>query len=73
MATTEQMQARLVALEDVEFNLVAGLQATALNYNGEQVTYQPTQLAEVRNMIRALRRDLGLAGGRRPSARGIVV
>lgn len=73
MATTEQMQARLSVLEDVEFNLVAGQQATTVSYNGEQVTYQATQLAEVRNMIRSLKRSLGIGTARRPAARGFAV
>lgn len=72
MADIATLQARLAALEEVEFKLAAGSQAQALGYNGESVTFTATDLQQVRSMIRRIRRELGDATARRPSARGIV-
>ena len=72
MADTATLQARLATLEEVEFKLVAGQQAVTLAYNGESVTFAATELNQIRSMMRRLRRELGDATAKRPSARGFV-
>lgn len=72
MADTATLQARLATLEEAEFKLVSGQQATALGYNGESVTFVASDLNQVRTMIRRIKRELGDTTARRPSARGFV-
>lgn len=72
MADTATLQARLAALEEAEFKLVAGQQATMLGYNGESVTFVASDLNQVRSMIRRIKRELGDATAKRPAARGFV-
>lgn len=72
MADTATLQARLEALEEAEFKLVAGNHAQVLGYNGETATFTPTDLHQVRSMMRRIRRELGDTTAKRPSARGFV-
>lgn len=72
MADTATLQARLATLEEAEFKLVAGQQATALGYNGESVTFVASDLQQVRSLIRRIKRELGDTTAKRPSARGFV-
>lgn len=72
MADTATLQARLATLEEAEFKLVAGQQAVTLGYNGESVTFAASDLNQIRSMMRRIRRQLGDATARRPSARGAV-
>ncbi|MGJ8570438.1 MAG: gpW family head-tail joining protein [Hoeflea sp.] len=72
MADTATLQARLDALEEAEFKLVAGQQATVLGYSGETVTFTPSDLNQIRSLMRRIRRELGDTTAKRPSARGFV-
>ncbi|MBC7280026.1 gpW family head-tail joining protein [Hoeflea sp.] len=72
MADTATLQARLATLEEAEFKLVAGQQATALGYNGESVTFAASDLNQVRSMIRRIKRELGDPTAKRTPARGFV-
>lgn len=72
MADAATLQARLDALETAEFELVAGKKSIRLSYQGESVDYAATDINQIRNMIRSLKRQLGDNSARRPQARGIV-
>tara|TARA_Y100000815_G_scaffold169233_2_gene153600 strand:+ start:18073 stop:18291 length:219 start_codon:yes stop_codon:yes gene_type:complete len=71
MADVATLEARLASLEEAEFQIVAGKKAVTVAYDGESVTYAATDLAQVRALMRSIRRQLGQSS-RRPSARGIV-
>jgi len=57
-------EAYLAALEEARQRLVLGEQAQTVGYDGQSVTYKPTDLPTVQAEIARIKRELGLTTGR---------
>lgn len=57
-------EAYLAALEEVRQRLALGEQAQTVGYDGQSVTYNPTDLPKVQAEIARIKRELGLTTGR---------